>query len=210
MAFLVALGCFHTRVTVLIACPPERLYEGLANGSVGYVVGLMEPLLRARLRRRHLAQLPESLEASALHSGVFAPIVAPLAGLPAAVLMKTALDEAFAPGVLSRGVKALMFGVVARALDCRHTEAESRKLLTADLWTEPEIDGALTTLHSPKLEPREADLLVWARDTVHYQTGPIQQTTRALCGQIGELALLEAVGIAALANSTVRLAMLLE
>ena len=27
MAFLVAWGCFHTRVTVLIACPPERLFE---------------------------------------------------------------------------------------------------------------------------------------------------------------------------------------
>jgi hypothetical protein len=31
-----------------------------------------------------------------------------------------------------------------------------------------------------------------------------------LCAQIGELALLEAVGVASLANSTVRVAMLLE
>lgn len=58
MAFLVAWGCFHTRVTVLIACPPERFFERLASGPVGFLVGLMEPLLRARTRRRHLGQLP--------------------------------------------------------------------------------------------------------------------------------------------------------
>jgi len=210
MAFLVAWGCFHTRVTVLIACPPERFFERLASGPIGFLVGLMEPLLRARTRRRHLAQLPEPLDAAALRDGIFGPIVATLAGLPAAALLKGALDEAFASGVLSRSVKALMFAVIARTLECRHSEAEARKLLTAEGWDAQEVERALTTLQSPKLQPGEAPLLAWARDTVHYQTGPIQQATRALCGQIGQLALLEAVGVASLANSTVRVAMLLE
>ena len=107
-------------------------------------------------------------------------------------------------------VKALMFAVVARTLECHHSEVEARKLLTAEGWDAQEIDRALTTLQSPKLQQGEAGLLAWARDTVHYQTGPIQQATRALCAQIGKLALLEAVGVASLANSTVRVAMLLE
>jgi len=130
--------------------------------------------------------------------------------LPAAAVMKGALDEAFASGVLSRSVKALMFAVIARTLECRHSEDEARKLLTAEGWDAQEVERALTTLQSPKLQQGEAALLAWARDTVHYQTGPIQQATRALRAQIGELALLEAVGVAALANSTVRVAMLLE
>jgi hypothetical protein len=53
-------------------------------------------------------------------------------------------------------------------------------------------------------------LLDWVRGTVHYETGPVQEATRALCARIGEAALLEAVGVAALANATVRVATLLE
>jgi hypothetical protein len=48
------------------------------------------------------------------------------------------------------------------------------------------------------------------RDTVHYQTAAIQDRTRMLVATLGNTAALEAIGIAALANSTVRLAMLLE
>jgi hypothetical protein len=53
-------------------------------------------------------------------------------------------------------------------------------------------------------------VLAWVRDTVRYQPGQIQARTRALAEAIGGEAALEAVGIAALANSTVRVAMLLE
>ena len=53
-------------------------------------------------------------------------------------------------------------------------------------------------------------LLSWVRDTVHYQTAAIQNQTRALAADIGDAAVLEAIGVAALANATVRLAMLLE
>ena len=48
------------------------------------------------------------------------------------------------------------------------------------------------------------------RDTVYYQTAAIQNQTRALAADIGSAAVLEAIGVAALANGTVRLAMLLE
>jgi hypothetical protein len=45
---------------------------------------------------------------------------------------------------------------------------------------------------------------------VHFQTAQIQGRTRDLAAAIGNAAVLEAIGVAALANATVRLAMLVE
>jgi hypothetical protein len=53
-------------------------------------------------------------------------------------------------------------------------------------------------------------LLSWARDTVNYETPVMQKKTRVLAAEIGNTAVLEAIGTAALANAIVRLAMLLE
>ena len=210
IAFQIALGTFHNRVTALIACPPERFFETLANGPIGYLIGLTEPLTRARMRRRQLAQLPPPPDAQALRNGVFAPIVATLAGLPAAAVLKTALDAAFASNALSRSVKALMFAVVARTLACCHTEAGAREILRGEGFAEAEIDAALAHLQCERLPAAERELPAWTRDTVHYEPGPIQRASRGLCGRIGERRFLEAVGVAALANTTVRVAMLLE
>ena len=210
IVFLTALACYHNRLTVLIACPPEQLFERLADSPVGRLAGLLEPLLRERKRRRLLARLPAAPPPDVLHAGLFGPIVAALAGLPAAAVMKDAVDGAFTSTVLSRNAKALMFGVVARTLDCRHTEAGARDVLRGEGFADAEIDRALATLHCDRLAPEEAMLLDWVRGTVHYETGPVQEATRALCARIGEAALLEAVGVAALANATVRVATLLE
>ena len=45
---------------------------------------------------------------------------------------------------------------------------------------------------------------------MYYQTAVIQKQTSTLAADIGDAAMLEAIGVAALANATVRLAMLLE
>jgi hypothetical protein len=58
--------------------------------------------------------------------------------------------------------------------------------------------------------PDEARLLDWARETVRYETGPIQKRTRALGASVSAGVLLEAVGTAAISNTAARLAMLLE
>jgi alkylhydroperoxidase family enzyme len=124
--------------------------------------------------------------------------------------MKNALDGAFASGVLSRATKALMFAIVARTLECSPCEDGARTLLQAEGYAGEEIDEALAKLGSPRLSAAEAKLLPWVRSTVHYQTGPIQQQTRALAAALGPDATLEAIGVAALANATARLAMLVE
>ena len=107
-------------------------------------------------------------------------------------------------------VTDLLVAVVARTLECRRSETEARKLLASEKFDEPEIETTLAALDSKRLAPQDSRLLSWVRDTVYYQTATIQNQTRALAADIGDAAVLEAIGVAALANATVRLAMLPE
>ncbi|MBI4083171.1 MAG: hypothetical protein HY423_11230 [Candidatus Lambdaproteobacteria bacterium] len=203
MAFVIVNNCFGNRVATFIACPPELGFERLAGSLLGR---LIRPLVARKMRASHGA--PSAAAPSG--NGAYGPIVRSLAGLPAAAVLNEALNAAFDSPVLPRATKALMFAVVARSLACTLCEGESRRLLLAEGFGEAEVDAALATLASPKLDASDAAILAWTRDTVHYKPPTIQPLTRALRGQIGDEALLEAVGVAALANATVRLAMLVE
>lgn len=207
MAFAISLGCFYNRVSTLLACPPEQKFERMANGPFRWVLALAIPLMKKFSPRRPEEAL---LDRPALAAGPFGVVVAPLAGLRAGSVMKAALDGAFDSGVLSRNAKALMFAVIARTLGCPHSEAAATRLLQEEGLSQAEIEGAMATLRCPRLALREAGLLAWARDTVYYEPSSIQQKTRALGEALGADALLEAIGVASLANGTVRLAMLLE
>ena len=209
MALLIVMGCYYNRISILMACPPEAGFERMANGFVGRLIGLAGPLMRALAARKRPAQ-QGALDTATLSSGPFGAIVATLAGLPGATIIKTALDGAFASTTLARHTKALMFAVVARTLECRTSETEARKLLAAEKFSQAEVDAALTSLDSPRLSATDNKLLSWVRDTVYYQTSAIQIQTRALAATMSEEHLLEVIGVAALANSTVRLAMLVE
>ena len=204
MALMIALGCNHNRIGTLSACPPEHGFERMANGLLA---PMTRPLLRMLMSMQRPPQ-PPTLDAVALSAVPFGPIVAAAAGLPAATIFKTALHGAFASTVLPRPTKALMFAVVARTLGCGASEAEARKLAAADGLPAAEIDAALSTLRCASLPQREEPLLSWARDTVYYQVGAIQTKTAAVAAKLGDAAVLEAIGVAALANATVRLAML--
>lgn len=210
MAFVISLGCFYNRVSTFIAAPPETGFERLANGPVGRLIGLAVPLLRKLRVGKPGAPGRAGPAEAALAAGRFGTVLAPLAGLPAAAILKSALDGAFDSEVLDIGTKALMFAVIARTLGCTHCEGEARTLLRDHGFGAAEVDAALATLQSNRLSPQQAGLLSWARDTVYYDTPSIQQQTRALGAALGDTALLEAIGVAALANATVRLAMLRE
>lgn len=209
MAAVIAMSCFYNRLGILMASPPEYAFERMANGFAGRLIGLAAPLVRA-LQAARSAPPQKTMDAAALSRGPFGAIVATLAGLPEAAIFRTALDGAFASTVLPRHTKALMFAVAARTLECTQSEVEARKLLAAEDFETAEVDSALATLDSKRLAARDAKLLPWVRDTVYYQTAAIQGQTRALAAEIGQPAMLEAIGVAALANATVRLAMLLE
>ena len=207
IAFAISLGCFYNRVSTLMACPPEQTFERIASGPFRWLLALA-----MRLTKRFGPSRPvePALDPVELAAGPFGAVVAPLAGLHAGRIMKAALDGSFEAGGLSRSAKALMFAVVARTLGCPHCEAAAIALLLAEGLSQAEIESAMATLRSPRLTQREAGLLAWARDTVYYEPSSIQQKTRALGAELGADALLEAIGVASLANGTVRLAMLLE
>ena len=211
IAFAIAMGCFYNRIGVLTACPPERGFERFANGPLGRAIGTVAPLVRPLTTLRWRATPPATQPTAELVSGPFGRVVATLTELPpAAQMMKAALDGAFDSPVLSHAVKALMFAVVGRSLDCSYSEGEARRLLESDCLESAEVDSAISSLTSTRLSAEESRLLPWVRDTVHYQTAPIQNRTRAIAAELGGSMALEAIGVAALANATVRLAMLLQ
>jgi len=209
MALVIASFCFYNRISTLVASPPELALERMANGPLGRLLNLVGPLIRGMLMRPR-SPIQDPLDTAALSRGPFGAVIATLAGLPGATMFRVALDGAFASSVLPHTTKALMFAVVARTLDCRRSEDEARGLLVAGGFSDPEIETALSSLDSARLSPLDAKILSWVRGTVSYQPESIQDQTRELAGGIGEAAILEAIGVAALANSTVRLAMLLE
>jgi len=205
IAFAISFGCFYNRVSTLLACPPEKSFERMAASPMRWVMAIA-----MRLMKKPEGPTQALPDAATLTSGPFGAVLAPLAGLRAASIMKAALDGAFETGELSRTAKVLMFAVVGRTLGCPHCQAEATRLLEDEGLSRDEIDSAIGTLRCPRLPQREDGLLSWARDTVYYEPSSIQQKTRALGAELGPAALLEAIGVAALANGTVRLAMLLE
>ena len=202
-AVLIVLHCFGNRVATFIALPPALDYERMGRSPLRW---LLRPMLVRAMRK----SIPTPANFVPSEGDPFASIIAPLAGHPAAYLLHDTLQAAFESPILSRRVKALMFAVVARILECRYCEPEARKLLHREGLEDQEVDTSLSALALPKLDVREAAVLAWVRDTVRYQPSQIQARTRALAAAIGPDAALEAVGVAAVANSTVRVAMLCE
>lgn len=204
MALLIALACNHNRLGVLSACPPERVLEGLAGGRLAFVT---RPLVRLAMSL-HRPPQPPLLARDQLAAGPFGSILAAAAGVPAATIFRQALDGAFASTVLPPTTQALMFAVVARTLGCRASEQEARALALAAGLGADAFESALATLSCAQFPPSHGRLLAWVRDTVYYQIGPIQRETQALARELGPPETLEAIGVAALANAMVRLAML--
>jgi alkylhydroperoxidase family enzyme len=89
-------------------------------------------------------------------------------------------------------------------------EGEAREALAAEGFGSADVEEILANLGSPKLDARERLLMPFARETVRYRTGAIQERTRALGETLSAEEVVEAVGITALANSVGRLSILLE
>jgi alkylhydroperoxidase family enzyme len=202
MAFMIALNCLGNRITTLMACAPEASLEKL---SVSWLGRVLRPFIARQMRKLPPAWTPQASDGKRTLS----PLASILSAVPtAAALLQESLDDAFASPVIPRATKALMFAVVARSLECPFCEHQMIEVLRSVGFTPAEVDAALTTLSSPRLDAEGQALIDWVRDTVRYQPIEIQRRTRALLQQVGPEKTLEAVGIAALANGMVRLAML--
>lgn len=202
IALAVANACFFNRLGTLLAVPPDSAFEAMPDR---WVVRLLRPLVRRKMRRGPIPPPPAPHPAPDVPFGAVVPTLGPVPG--AAALART-LEGAFSSDVLTRRARVLVFAVTARALACPFCEAEAKRWLAKDGIDEAEADRILAHLASPRLDPVEALLVPYARETVRYRPAAIQERTRALLDALGPRALLEAVGTAALANSVVRLGML--
>jgi len=203
MAFYIANQCFINRVATFISSRPMYKIEKLSTSFFGRI---LRPLIARKIRS--LAWTPA--EPLVEDKKSFPGLVKALDGLPAAAVIQEGLEGAFSSEVLSMELKVLMFAVVARSLECNFCQAETRQMAGDLGFSETEFANALSSLNSPRLNGPEGKILSWTRQTVHYQTGSIQKQVHALSREVDEEMLLESIGVAALANATVRLAVLIE
>src|SRR5439155_50039 len=152
----------------------------------------------------------DALERDAQVSELTPAARAALDGSPAAGVLRRAIDGAWASGVLPRRTKTLMLAVIARALGCAHGEREARRFLAAEGLAPGQLDEILANLGSPQLDAREARLVPFARETVRYQPAAIQRRMRELAHGLTAEEIVEAVGVAALANAVCRMSVVID
>jgi alkylhydroperoxidase family enzyme len=200
IAFVVAGWCFATRVATFLRLPPDREMEQL---SKRWFVPLLRPVFRIMSR-----QPPRRPEIVPLR-GPFQDVLTGMGDVPAVHLIRRTIDRALASPALPRRAKLLVIAVVARSMPCAATEAEATRLLADEGLGADDVAEILKNLGSPKLDPLESLLVPFARGSVRYEFLEVQdRVERELAPKLSRDQLIEAVGIAALANSVVRLAML--
>lgn len=202
IALAVAFACLANRVATFLAIPPDPSIESMP-GSL--LARLLAPLVRRKIRGK---PLPPPVAPPPPPRVPFGAIVTPLGALPGALLLARTLEDSFGSGVLPSRARTLVFAVVARTIGCDVCEIESRRALAGEGLDAGEVERILEHLASPRLDPLEALLVPWARETVRYRPAAIQERTRRLLSEIGPGRTLEAAGTAALANAVVRLGML--
>ncbi len=204
IVFAIASTCYANRVSTFLALPPQRAFERMAETWTGRLIGSIVARGAGGLARRVRPTEPVAA------TGFFAPLILQLPDAPLAGWFARLVDQAFRSGGLNRRTKLLMLAVIARTMECRFCEEAARCDLEGEGLSRDGFDRIIGTLSSPELGPQDGRLLDWARETVNYETGKIQKLTRSLAGEVGVEVLLEAVGTAAVSNTAVRLAMLLE
>ncbi len=201
LAFIAVWIGAANRATTLGALPPA----GIERLQQSWFLPLMRPILRRLLARARRRGEPEPLPDDC-KSGPFSDVVRGLDGLPAARTLHRILDEAWASSELTTRAKALVFAVIARGLGSAPCERESRRLLSEQGLTEPQIDEILAHLDSPVLDPVESAILPFARETLWYDPAPIQRLGKQVQSVLTPVQFLELIGLTAFANAVCRLA----
>ena len=205
LTFAAASTVFANRVSTLVALPPASI-EGAGYQLAGR---LLRPFLSRwvkppQWKKREAPPVP--------NEGVGAAVVAALGTSPAAGVLRRAIDAALDSPVLPRRTKLLMIAVIARALQCARCEQDAVAALHAAGVPARDVEQALDHLAAPGLDPREAQLVPFARETVRCAPTDIQQRLRTLAAgldlRVDEI--LEVVGVTAVGNALCRASVLLE
>jgi AhpD family alkylhydroperoxidase len=200
---LIGLHLFFNRLSTFVALPPQRM-ESLPDR---WWIRAARPLAAIWFRRMRRFQAPDPLTEGE-RVGPFSEIVNALDGHPLARQLRIIIDGAWSSARLSKRAAPLAFAVVARALGCRGSEQEARRLLALTELTNEQIDEVLDHLNSEALDEVERLIVSFARETVWYQPVRIQRRCREIQSHLSREQFLELLGVVALANTICRLGVL--
>ena len=199
IAFVVGITDFANRATTITAIPvrefermPERLH-----------MRLLRPLIGRLTRSRHARGRPTALER--VPSYPYVALVKAYAGSPIALALARTLEEMWDSPHLARRCKLLMLAVIARGLGCEVCSLEVVSALEAEGLPRPAAMQVLTHLDAPELDDVERLLVAFARETIWYEPAPLQRRARALRERLSGAQVLEAIGVAAVANGLCRM-----
>jgi AhpD family alkylhydroperoxidase len=199
IAFVAAQTDFSNRAHTIAAIPPrpvEQVTEQLH-------MRLLRPLLGRIVKKHRYRGQPTPL--GPVPSSPYAHIVNAYAGSPIAPALGRTLEEMWASPHLTRRCKLLMLAVVARGLACDVCARDVSKALREEGLKEETLIQVLTHLDAPELDPVERLLVPFARETIWYEPAVIQRRARAIRDGLDSAQLLEAIGVAALANGLCRM-----
>ena len=199
IAFTAALTDFNNRAHTIPAIPaypiesmPDRLF-----------VRLLRPLLGLIVKWHRYRGQSAALEPVPPYA--YGRLVETYAGSPIGALLARTLAEMWASPHLTRRCKLLMIAVIARGLGCELCAPEVSETLRREGLKESTIAHVLTHLDAPELDPIERLLVPFARETIWYEPAPLQRRARMLRDRLSGAQLLEAIGVASLANGLCRM-----
>lgn len=200
VAFTVALTDFSNRVHTLVAAP-WRPFERMPEQPL---LRLLRPLVDRLMGRRHARGQPVESPVPDL-ALPYGRLVAAFAGSPIAGALQRTLAELWGSPILSRRCKLLMFAVISRGLPCEVCELELTRALADEGMSADTLQRVLGQLDAPQLDATERLLLPFVRETLWYEPAALQRRARALCDRLTRAQLMEAVGVASVANALCRM-----
>ncbi len=205
IAYVVGITDFMNRAHTIPAIPVrpiERMPEQIH-------MRLLRPLLKRILEKHRFPGRPTPLERPP--SDPYVGIVKAYAGSPIAPVLARTIEEMWASPHLPRRCKLLMLAVIARGLGCDVCAFEIGDALQREGFDETTLGRIVAHLDGPELSELERLLVRFARETIWYEPAALQRRTRALRERLSEVQLLEAIGVASLANGFCRVgAMVME
>lgn len=199
IAYVATFTVGANRLGTLPALPVDDV-EGFEDR---WHVRLLRPLIARMQHSKEQQGQPDSLPPE-LKTGPFAYVDLEFDGLPLARVSRETMEAAWSSSVLSQRAKGLVFAVVARGLDSKRSEQEARRLLAPLGLDDGDVDEILSHLASPKLDPIEAAIVPFARETIRYRPADIQRRARKLLEQLSVEQFMEFVGVVGLANGICR------
>jgi alkylhydroperoxidase family enzyme len=127
------------------------------------------------------------------------------AGSPIAAALGRTIEGMWSSPHLTRRCKLLMFAVIARGLDCEVCAIEIGKAFQREGLSDATLARVLTHLDAPELDDVEPLLMRFARDTIWVDPAALQRRARSLRDHLSGVQLLEAIGVASLANGLCRM-----